>query len=72
MASPDLAPAPGPLLARGAAAALLASINPLAAMFALIETGPGEDGSCPVIQRGFQGKGNGAANNNGGRQRAPG
>ena len=31
MASPDLAPAPGPLLARGAAAALLASINPLAA-----------------------------------------
>jgi uncharacterized protein involved in outer membrane biogenesis len=72
MASPELAPAPGPLLARGAAAALLASINPLAAMFALIETGPGEDGSCPVIQRGFKGKGSGAANKNGGRQGAPG
>jgi uncharacterized protein involved in outer membrane biogenesis len=70
MASPDLAPAPGPLLARGAAAALLASINPLAAMFALIETGPGEDGSCPVIQRGFQGKGNGNANASSGRERA--
>lgn len=72
MASPDLAPAPGPLLARGAAAALLATINPLAAMFALIETGPGEDGTCPVIQRGFQGKGDGNAKANGGRQRAPG
>ncbi|RPI43650.1 MAG: AsmA family protein [Betaproteobacteria bacterium] len=72
MAAPDLAPAPGPLLARGTAAALLAAINPLAAMFALIETGPGEDGSCPVIQRGFRGeaKGNSNGNTNEARQRA--
>ncbi|MCC6533581.1 MAG: AsmA family protein [Burkholderiales bacterium] len=54
--SPDLLPAPAPLAARGAAAALLGMINPLAALFALIETGPGEDGSCPILQRGFKAK----------------
>jgi hypothetical protein len=54
LANPDLSPAPAPLAARGAAALLLGLINPLAAAFALIETGPGENGTCPVIQRGFQ------------------
>ncbi len=52
--NPNLVPAPAPLAARGAAAALLALVNPLAAVFALIETGPGEDGTCPVIQRGYK------------------
>jgi uncharacterized protein involved in outer membrane biogenesis len=55
--SPDLAPAPGPLAARAATAALLALINPLASVFALIETGPGEEGTCPVIQRGYKNQG---------------
>ena len=59
LANPDLSPAPAPLAARGAAALLLGLINPLAAVFALIETGPGEHGTCPVIQRGFQARGNG-------------
>ncbi|MGH8666467.1 MAG: AsmA family protein, partial [Burkholderiales bacterium] len=54
LANPDLGPAPAPLAARGAAALLLGLINPLAAVFALVETGPGEDGTCPVIQSGFQ------------------
>ena len=54
MMDPQLAPAPAPLAARGAAAALLALVNPLASVFALIETGPGEDGTCPVIQRGYK------------------
>ena len=51
---PDLTPAPAPLAARGAAALLLGLINPLASALALIETGPGEDGRCPVIQRGYE------------------
>jgi uncharacterized protein involved in outer membrane biogenesis len=61
--SPDLAPAPAPLAARAAAAALLALVNPLASVFALIETGPGEDGTCPVIQRGYTSKPPAAAAN---------
>lgn len=55
--SPDLAPAPGPLAARAAAAAILGLVNPLAALFALIETGPGEDGTCPVVQGASRGRG---------------
>lgn len=55
--SPDLAPAPAPLAARAAAAALLALVNPLASLFALIETGPGEDGTCPLLQQGYKSKG---------------
>lgn len=58
--SPDLAPAPGPLAARAAAAALLALVNPLASVFALIETGPGEEGTCPVIQQGYRTQANSA------------
>jgi uncharacterized protein involved in outer membrane biogenesis len=54
LVDPDLIPAPAPLAARGAAALLLGLINPLASVFALIETGPGEDGTCPVIQRSYQ------------------
>jgi uncharacterized protein involved in outer membrane biogenesis len=57
LVDPDLAPAAGPLAARGAAALLLGLINPLAAALALIETGPGEDGTCPVIQRSYQAQG---------------
>jgi hypothetical protein len=56
LVDPQLAPAPGPLAARGVAALLLGLVNPLASVFALIETGPGEDGTCPVIQRGYQGQ----------------
>jgi uncharacterized protein involved in outer membrane biogenesis len=54
LVKPELGPDAGPLAARGAAALLLGLINPLAAALALIETGPGEDGTCPVIQRGYQ------------------
>ena len=39
---------------------LLGLINPLAAAFALIETGPGENGTCPVIQRGFEARSSGS------------
>lgn len=56
MMSPALAPAPVPLAARAAAALLLGLVNPLAAALALIETGPGEDGTCPVIQQGYKTK----------------
>ena len=36
----------GPLAARGAAAALLAAVNPLLALVPFIETGPGKDSDC--------------------------
>ncbi|MGE5523897.1 MAG: hypothetical protein ACM3SS_09275, partial [Rhodospirillaceae bacterium] len=36
----------GPLAARGAAAALLAAVNPLLSLAAFIETGPGKDSDC--------------------------
>lgn len=52
--APDLAPAPAPLAARAGAALLLGLVNPLAAALALIETGPGEDGTCPVIQQAYR------------------
>jgi uncharacterized protein involved in outer membrane biogenesis len=43
---PKVRPDPGPLLARGAAAAVLFAIAPPAALLALIETGPGVDTDC--------------------------
>jgi hypothetical protein len=61
LVDPELAPAAAPLAARGAAALLLGLINPLASLFALIETGPGKDGTCPVIQKGYQQKPDGKA-----------
>ncbi len=54
MKNPQFTLDPAPLVARGAAAVVLAIINPLAAVFALVETGPGEDGACPEIQRGMK------------------
>jgi uncharacterized protein involved in outer membrane biogenesis len=60
LVNPELGPDAGPLAARGAAALLLGLVNPLAAALALIETGPGEDGTCPVIQRGYQARSQGA------------
>lgn len=39
-------PEVGPLAARGAAAALLAVVNPLLALVPFIETGPGKDSDC--------------------------
>ncbi|HWT53922.1 MAG TPA: AsmA family protein [Rhodocyclaceae bacterium] len=39
----------GPLLARGGAAAALSVLNPLAAVLALIETGPGRDANCAQL-----------------------
>jgi len=65
LANPRLTPDPAPLAARGAAALILSLINPLAALFALLETGPGEDGTCPVLQRGMQGRNPAAAATNG-------
>ena len=52
--SPQFSLDPAPLAARGAAAVVLALINPLAAALALIEPGPGIDGTCPEIQRGMK------------------
>ncbi len=54
MKTPQFAVEPGPLVARGAAAAALALINPLTAAFALVEPGPGKDGICPEIRRGLK------------------
>lgn len=39
-------PQAGPLAVRGAAAALLAAVNPLLALVPFIETGPGKDSDC--------------------------
>ena len=44
--APKPRPDPGPLLVRGAAAAVLYAIAPPAALLALIETGPGNDTDC--------------------------
>jgi len=38
-----------PLLARGAAALALGAINPLLALVATVETGPGEDADCGEV-----------------------
>jgi AsmA family protein len=43
---PEVDPKVGALVARGAAAALLYSLAPPAALLALVETGPGEDADC--------------------------
>jgi hypothetical protein len=48
---PALAPDVAPLAGRAAAAVVLGLINPLAALFATFEPGPGEDGSCPELRR---------------------
>jgi len=39
----------GPLIARGGAAAALSVLNPIAAVLALIETGPGKDANCAQL-----------------------
>ena len=39
----------GPLLARGGAAAALSVLNPIAAVIALVETGPGKDANCAQL-----------------------
>lgn len=54
--NPAFAPDPVPLATRTAAAVLLGLINPLAALFATIETGPGKEGSCSEIRRGLRSK----------------
>lgn len=45
---PQIRPEAGPLLLRGAIAAVLYAIAPPAAILALIETGPGEDTGCGI------------------------
>jgi len=50
--APDIGPKPGPLLLRGAAAVVLGSIAPPAALLALVETGPGEDINCSGLAAG--------------------
>lgn len=47
--NPGYALEAGPLLARGGAAAALAVLNPLAAVLALVETGPGKDANCAQL-----------------------
>ena len=53
MKNPTFAPDVAPLAGRAAAAIVLGLINPLASIFATLETGPGEDGSCPELRRGL-------------------
>ena len=50
---PAFAPDVAPLAGRAAAAIVLGLINPLASLFATLETGPGQDGSCPELRRGL-------------------
>ncbi|MDM0049710.1 AsmA family protein [Variovorax sp. J22R115] len=45
----------GPLLARAGGAIALATINPLAALLPLIETGPGENTDCADVQKQVRG-----------------
>lgn len=47
--APKISPDKKALMARGAAAALLGAVNPLLALAATIETGPGEDAPCGTI-----------------------
>ena len=47
--APKVAPDKKALLARGAAALALGAINPLLALAATIETGPGQDANCTAI-----------------------
>jgi uncharacterized protein involved in outer membrane biogenesis len=49
MRHPRISLEPGPLGARAAAGIGLGLLNPLLALFATIETGPGRDGACPEI-----------------------
>lgn len=44
--SPKVRPEAGPIVARVAAAALLAALNPVLALLPFIETGPGKDSDC--------------------------
>lgn len=48
-AKPDYTLEAAPLLARGGAAVALSVINPLAAVLALVETGPGRDANCAQL-----------------------
>ncbi|WP_231972916.1 AsmA family protein [Variovorax sp. HW608] len=48
-ASPKVGVEKGPLAARGAAALALGAINPLLALAATIETGPGQDADCTEV-----------------------
>ena len=54
MKTPVFAPDPAPLVKRTAAAVLLGLLNPLAALLATIETGPGKEGSCQEIRGGLR------------------
>lgn len=47
--NPGYALEAGPLLARGGAAAALSVLNPIAAVVALVETGPGKDANCAQL-----------------------
>lgn len=46
MRHPKVRPKPGPLVARGAAAALLGAVNPALAALALVDPGKGKDAPC--------------------------
>jgi hypothetical protein len=49
LGAPKVSPDKKALVARGAAAVALGAINPLLALAATIETGPGEDANCAAI-----------------------
>jgi uncharacterized protein involved in outer membrane biogenesis len=48
-ASPKVGVKGGPLVARGAAAVALGAVNPLLALAATVETGPGRDADCQAV-----------------------
>ena len=54
---PAVRPEVGPIAARVAGAALLAAVNPLLALLAFIETGPGKDSDCAKLLTQVRAKG---------------
>jgi len=51
LGAPKIRPDKGALVQRGALAVLLGAINPVLALAATIETGPGQDANCGAVLR---------------------
>ena len=68
LGDPAFAPDVGPLAGRAAAAVVLGLINPLAALFATVEPGPGEDTTCPEMRRAIPGQRQGAQDRSAGEK----
>jgi uncharacterized protein involved in outer membrane biogenesis len=68
---PALAPDVTPLAGRAAAAVVLGLINPLAALFATLEPGPGEDGACSEMRRAIPRQKHGSEDRSAGKKPEP-